>query len=167
MSKIWNKPQNAYRNHKTFIGNILLAKISMQLSSLLTVFQLVNLQVWNIQVINAEDGARKSCGLLKALRSTICLRQLVFTIGFHFYQYQHDKFQGIPYNIKFVRKKIRQVLRCFCQPLCLHKNLYKQMQSNHNEQNYGNNSIEINLLKLLKKVNDLFNYENNSQELTC
>lgn len=41
------------------------------------------------------------------------------------------------------------------------------MQSNHNEQNYGNNSIEINLLKLLKKVNDLFNYENNSQELTC
>lgn len=90
-------------------------------------------------------------------------------IGFHFYQYQHDRFQSIPYNIKFVRKKIRQVFRCFRQPLYLHKNinLYKQMLSNYNEQNYGNNSIEIKLLKLLKKVNDLFNYENNSHELTC
>ena len=41
------------------------------------------------------------------------------------------------------------------------------MQSNYNELNYGDSSIEIKLLKLLKKVNDLFNYENNSHKLTC
>lgn len=76
--------------------------------------------------------------------------------GFHFYQYK-------------AQKKLREVLRCFCEPLYLHKNinLYKQMQSNYKEQNYGNSSIEIKLLKLLKNVNDLFNYENNSHELTC
>lgn len=39
------------------------------------------------------------------------------------------------------------------------------MQSNYKEQNYGNSSIEIKLLKLLKNVSDLFNYENNSHEL--
>lgn len=41
------------------------------------------------------------------------------------------------------------------------------MESNYKEQNYGNSSIEIKLLKLLKNVNNLFNYENNSHELTC